>query len=168
MSKRRVWLTLLIALLGLIIGFEAGGYIVRNRVLRTVENIPASPIIVGTEYQKDKNQLIFSVLNPGPTPLTLQEYTITFAPGKKTEQEAYVMSHIPLGVTIRPFEVAVAVIKLKKEALPLEVGDVVTTSLFYTHPLSQDIYTVIHPYLYEKAPGGEQQQQQEGGEGGNQ
>ncbi len=162
MSSRRLWLTLFIAILGLVVGFGAGGYIVHNRVLRTVENIPASPIIAGVEYNRNDNQLVFSVLNPGPTPLQLIDYSITFAPGKETEQKSYYISHVPLGVTVRPFEVAVAVIKLKEGATPLKVGDVVTTSLFYTHPLSQDIYSVIHPYVYES-----KQKEGQSAEGGN-
>ncbi len=161
--SRRLWLTLLVAILGLAVGFGAGGYIVHNRVLRTVENIPASPIIVGTEYRSQDNELVFSVLNPGPTPLQLVDYSVTFAPGKETEQKSYYISHVPLGVTIQPFTAAVAVVKLKEGAKPLAVGDVVTTSLFYTHPLSQDLYSVIHPYTYERTRGQEKESK-----GGNQ
>jgi len=152
MSKKRVWIILLIALLGLFIGFSAGGYLTNNRVIRAMEQIPASPIILDTEYDKDQNQLALSILNPGPLPLQLQSYSITFTPGTETEETAYVISNIPMDVTIAPFEMVVVLVNLKEHTQNLQVGDLVTTSVFYTHPLSPDIYTVIHPYTYQQSP----------------
>ncbi len=148
--SRRLALTLFIAILGLFVGSGVGGYITYNRVMRTVQNIPASPIVVGAEYDKDNNRLVFSVLNPGTLPLSLDNYSIAFTPGESTQQQAYFISNIPLGITINPMEVAVVYINLKEQALPLEIGDIVTTTIFYSHPLSPDVYTVVHPFVYEK------------------
>ncbi len=160
MSKR-LWITLLIAILGLFVGAGAGGYITYNRVMRTVQNIPASPIVVGAEYDRDNNRLVFSVLNPGTLPLSLDNYSIAFTPGESTQQQAYFISNIPLGITINPMEVAVVYINLKEQALPLEIGDIVTTTIFYTHPLSPDVYSVVHPFVYER--GGNQKVDTTGG-----
>ena len=160
--NRRLYLTILIAILGLFVGAGTGGYITYNRLIRTVQNIPASPIVVGAEYDKDNNRLVFSVLNPGTLPLSLDNYSIAFTPGRETEQEAYFISSIPLGVTIDPFQVAVVYINLKEQALPLEIGDIVTTTIFYTHPLSPDVYSVVHPFVYER--GGKEKVDTTGGE----
>ena len=149
MSRKRVWIILLIALLGLIIGFSAGGYLTANRVIRAVEQIPASPIVLDTVYDKEQNQLALSIMNPGPMPLHLQNHSITFTPGSETDEAAYVVSNIPMDVTIPPFEVAIVVVNLKEHTADLQVGDLVTVSVFYTHPLSPDVYSVIHPYIYE-------------------
>ena len=158
---KRLWLTLFIAILGLLVGSGVGGYITYNRMIRSVQNIPASPIVVGAEYDKDNNRLVFSVLNPGTLPLSLDNYSIAFTPGESTQQAAYFISNIPLGITINPMEVAVVYINLKEQALPLEIGDIVTTTIFYTHPLSPDIYTVVHPFVYER--GGESASDTTGG-----
>ncbi len=151
MLQKRVWIILIIALLGLFIGFSAGGYLTTNRVMRAVEQIPASPLVLDTVYDKEQNQLALSILNPGPLPLRLQNHTITFTPGSETEEAAYVVSNIPMDVTIPPFEMAIVVINLKEHTADLQVGDLVTVSIFYTHPLSPDVYTVIHPYAYEQS-----------------
>jgi len=150
MFNKRVWIILLIALLGLFIGFSVGGYLTTNRVMRAVEQIPASPIVLDTVYDKDHNQLALSIMNPGPMPLHLENHTITFTPGSETEEAAYVVSNIPMDVTIPPFEVAIVVINLKENTADLQLGDLVTVSVFYTHPLSPDVYTVIHPYTYQQ------------------
>ncbi len=148
--SRRLLLTLFIAILGLFVGSGVGGYITYNRVMRSVQNIPASPIVVGAEYDRENNRLVFSVLNPGTVPLSLDNYSIAFTPGESTRQPAYFISNIPLGITINPMEVAVVYINLKEQALPLEIGDIVTTTIFYSHPLSPDVYTVVHPFVFEK------------------
>ncbi len=147
MSKQRIWLILIIAVLGLFIGFGAGGYLTANRVITAMEQIPASPIILDTVYEKEANQLVMSVFNPGPVPLRLQSYTVTFTPGTETEEEAYVISEIPVELTLPPFEVATVAVNLKEHTEELAVGDLVTLSIFYTHPLSADVYSIIHPYM---------------------
>ena len=152
MLQKRVWIILIIALLGLFIGFLAGGYLTANRVIRSVEQIPASPIVLDTAYDKEQDELALSILNPGPMPLRLENYAVTFTPGSETEETAYVVSNIPVGVTIAPFEAAVMVVNLKEQTADLQVGDLVTVSIAYTHPLSPDVYSVIHPYTYAQSP----------------
>ncbi len=147
MSKRRIWLILIIAVLGLFIGFGAGGYLTANRVITAMEQIPASPIVLDTVYEKEANQLALSLFNPGPVPLRLQNYTVTFTPGSETKEAAYVISEIPIDLTLPPFEVVTVLANLKEHTETLAVGDLVTLSIFYTHPLSPDVYSIIHPYM---------------------
>jgi hypothetical protein len=152
MTHKRVWLLLFIALLGLALGFAAGGYLTANRVASAVEQIPASPLVFDTVYHREQNQMTLSIANPGPLPLRLESYTITFTPGAQTEQAAYVVSNIPMDVTIPPFETAIVSFNLKEHTADLEVGDLVTISILYSHPLSPDLYSVIHPYTHEQTP----------------
>jgi len=152
MSNKRVWIILIIALLGLFIGFSAGGYLTSHRVMRAVEQIPASPIVLDTVYDKEQGQLALSILNPGPLPLHLENHTVTFTPGSETDEAAYVVSNIPMDVTLPPFEMAIVVINLKEHTADLQVGDLVTVSIFYSHPLSPDVYSVLHPYTYQQTP----------------
>ncbi len=146
MSQKRVWLLLFVALLGLFIGFGAGGYLTANRVATAMEQIPASPIVLDTTYDKEQNQLALSMFNPGPIPLRLESYTVTFTPGSETKEAAYVISEIPVQLTLPPFEVVTVSVNLKEHTEELAVGDLVTISIFYTHPLSPDVYSIIHPY----------------------
>ncbi len=146
MSQKRVWLLLFVALLGLFIGFGAGGYLTANRVATAMEQIPASPIVLDTAYDKEQNQLALSMFNPGPIPLRLESYTVTFTPGSETKEAAYVISEIPVQLTLPPFEVVTVSVNLKEHTEELAVGDLVTISIFYTHPLSPDVYSIIHPY----------------------
>ena len=146
MSKKRVWLILFIALLGLFIGFGAGGYLTANRVITAMEQIPASPIVLNTLYEKEQNQLALTLFNPGPVPLRLESYTVTFTPGSETEEAAYVISEIPVQLALPPFETVTMFVNLKEQTAELAVGDLVTMSIFYTHPLSPDVYSIIHPY----------------------
>ncbi len=146
MSQKRVWLLLFVALLGLFIGFGAGGYLTANRVATAMEQIPASPIVLDTTYDKEQNQLALSMFNPGPIPLRLESYTVTFTPGSETKEAAYVISEIPVQLTLPPFEVVTVSVNLKEHTEELAVGDLVTMSIFYTHPLSPDVYSIIHPY----------------------
>ncbi len=152
MSQKRIWIILVIALLGLFIGFGAGGYLTSNRILRSVEQIPASPVVLDAVYDKEQNQLALSIMNPGPLPLNLLNYTIAFTPGSETEEAAYVVSNIPIDLTIPPFEVVTVLVNLKEQTEKLAVGDLVTVSVFYTHPLSPDVYSIIHPYTQGETP----------------
>ncbi len=146
MSKKRVWIVLIIAVLGLLIGFGAGGYLTANRVITAMEQIPASPIVLNAVYEKEHNQLALSVFNPGPVPLHLESYSITFTPGTESKEAAYIVSEIPIQLDIPPFDVITVFVNLKEQTEKLAVGDLVTVSIFYTHPLSPDVYSVIHPY----------------------
>lgn len=146
MSKKRVWIVLFIALLGLFIGFGAGGYLTANRVITAMEQIPASPIVLNAVYEKEQNQLALSVFNPGPVPLRLQSYSITFTPGSESDEAAYIVSEIPIQLDLPPFDAVTVFVNLKEQTAALAVGDLVTVSIFYTHPHSPDVYSVIHPY----------------------
>ena len=146
MSKRRVWIILFIAVLGLFIGFGAGGYLTANRVINAMEQIPASPIVLDTVYEKDENQLVMTLSNPGPVPLRLESYTVAFTPGSETEEAAYLISEIPIQLTLPPFDAITVFVDLKEHTADLALGDLVTISIFYTHPLAGDVYSIIHPY----------------------
>ncbi len=141
---------LAIALAGLLVGGGAGSYLTYNRVMDTVGKIPASPIVIDAEYKRDEHRMDYSILNPGTVPLTIVEKSIVFTPGKESGEDRYVLADIPTQVTLSPGTVTVVSFELKPETEKLKIGDVVVVTFAYRHPLSKDIYTVVHPFTYER------------------
>ncbi len=139
---------LVIALAGMLVGGGAGSYLTYNRVMKAVGSIPASPIVVQAKYNKEKHRMDYSILNPGTVPLTVVEKSIVFTPGEKSKEKEYVLADIPTQVTLPPGAVTIVSFELKPETEKLQLGDVVVVTFVYKHPLSKDLYTVVHPFTY--------------------
>jgi hypothetical protein len=92
----------------------------------------------------------YSLLNPGTVPLTIVEKSIVFTPGKESKEKRYVLADIPAQVTLPPGAVTIVSFELKPETEKLKLGDVVVVTFVYKHPLSKDLYTVVHPFTYEE------------------
>ncbi len=151
--KRPHFLLLILLLLGLAVGWGSGSFLTRSRVLRTVQNIPASPIVMHIAYDTATNALGFSVLNPGLVPLRMEAADFIFTPGSHTQEPAYVVNRLPLQTELPPQTVTVVMVPLKEGAALLQEGDVVLTTLTYTHPLADALYTVVAAYT--QGPTGE-------------
>ncbi|WP_457600148.1 hypothetical protein [Hydrogenivirga sp.] len=147
----RYLLTVLtVAILGLLVGGGSASYLTYSKVMRAVGSIPASPIVVQAEYDREKHQMHYSIMNPGTVPLTVVEKSIVFTPGSKSGEKEYVLADIPADVTLPPGTVTIVTFKLKPKSEKLKLGDVVVVTFAYKHPLSRDIYTVVHPFTYGK------------------
>ncbi len=144
-----------IVLMGLIVGAGAGSYLTYNNVMRKVGSIPASPIVLQAKYDREKHRLDYSILNPGTVPLKIVEKAFVFTPGKESKEKGYVVADIPANIVLPPGSVAVVSVDLKKGTQELQVGDVVVTTFTYTHELSKDLYTVVHPFTMEPGKEGE-------------
>jgi len=134
-----IW-TLVIALL---LGFAIGSFSAASRARAAVTaaealaaGIPPSPVVTAARYDKANDQLVLRVLNPGLVPVKLIDQSLIFKPGAASEQEAYALTAIPLGIEIAPLSAVEVQLKLKPEAKKLEVGDVLAASVSYTHPFS--------------------------------
>ena len=149
---------IVIALAGIVVGAGSGSYLTYNNLMRKVGSIPASPIVMQAKYDREKHQINYSILNPGTLPLTIVEKSFVFRPGKETKEKAYVVADIPASITLPPGAVTMVSLKLKEETEKLKVGDVVVVTFTYTHPLSRDLYTVVHPFTY----GGNLKEKKEG------
>ncbi len=163
--KRPAGLILLIALVGLLIGGGTGSYLGFNRAIRMIERLPASPIVLNAAYNGKHHSIVYSVYNPGTVPLKMVEGSFVFTPGKKSTQGEYILSHIPLNVTLKPASVTLVEMRLKEGTQKLHLGDVVVGTLSYTHPFSPDVYTVIHPFTYEGPKTPRKARNQKKGEG---
>ena len=141
---------LVIALVGIVVGAGSGSYLTYNNVMRKVGSIPASPVVLQAKYDKKKHQIDYSILNPGTLPLTIVEKSFVFRPGKETKEKAYVVADIPANIALPPGAVTMVSLKLKEETEKLKIGDVVVVTFTYTHPLSKDLYTVVHPFTYSE------------------
>ncbi|NPB08536.1 MAG: hypothetical protein GXN96_06370, partial [Aquificae bacterium] len=97
-------------------------------------------------YDKEKHLVRYAISNPGTTPITIIEKAVVFTPGKESKERAYILSDIPANIEIPPLSVVVAEIKLKAETEELKPGDVVVATFTYRHPLSRDLYTVVHSF----------------------
>ncbi len=137
----------LIALLGLVVGLGAGGFLAFQRSARLLKAVPASPVIVGSFYDKEEHQLVYLVLNPGAVPLQVVRHSLVFTPGEASKEAGYRLMDVPLTVPLPPFGVTQVVMKLKAETEALKPGDVVAVTLHYTHPFSPDEYAVFHTTL---------------------
>ncbi len=144
--RRPHFLLLLLLLLGLAVGWGSGSFLTRARVIRMVENVPASPIVLSTTYDTATNSLGFAVLNPGLVPLRMESADFIFTPGTHTQEPAYVVNRLPLQTELPPQAVTTVIVPLKEGAALLQEGDVVLTTLAYTHPLADALYTVIAAY----------------------
>ncbi|NPA32471.1 MAG: hypothetical protein GXO04_02465 [Aquificae bacterium] len=138
-----------IALAGLFVGGGVGSYFTSTKLLKQFQNIPGSPIILNAVYDRERHLIAYSISNPGTVPLTIIEKAFVFTPGKESEEKGYILSGIPANITIPPLSVAVVELKLKEGTQKLRFGDLVVATFTYKHPLSEDIYTLVHPFKYE-------------------
>ncbi len=146
----RVILFIATSLLALVLGWGIGSYITYNNTIETIGKIPASPIVIGAKYDKATHSVIFSVFNPGTLPLYVNSQSFVFKPGKETTQKEYAVENIPVNIPLIPMGITSVALNLKKGTPDLKNGDIVLTTLYYTHPLSKDIYSVSHKFEYGK------------------
>ncbi len=137
--------------LALLLGFAVGSYSAASRARAAVaaaENlatgIPPSPVVTSARYDKAGGALVLKVLNPGLVPLRLIDQSLVFKPGAGSEQEAYALAALPLGVEVPPLAELEVRLKLKSDSEDLVVGDVLAASVSYTHPYSNDVYMLTH------------------------
>ena len=158
-----IW-SLIIALL---LGFAIGSFSAASRARAAVTTaealaagIPPSPVVTSARYDKANDQLVLRVLNPGLVPVKLIEQNLVFKPGAASQQEAYALTAIPLGLEIAPLSAVEIQLKLKPESKKLEVGDVLAASVSYTHPFSRDLYVLTHVFsVNQEAAAGKEQKE---------
>ena len=144
----RVILFFITSLIALMIGWGVGGYITYNKTIETVGKIPASPIIVKSYYDKEKHAVIFSFFNSGTLPLNVVSQSFVFKPGKESKEKSYQIENIPVNIPLIPLGITTVALKLKKGTEELKNGDVIMATIYYTHPLSKDVYSVAHRFEY--------------------
>lgn len=149
-----VW-TLVLALL---LGFAAGSFSAASRARAAVSaaealaaGIPPSPVVTAARYDKAEQALVLRIFNPGLVPLRLVDQSLVFKPGAASEQEAYALAAIPLGVEVAPLAELELRLKLKPESEALAVGDVLAATVSYTHPFSKDLYALTHVFEVTQA-----------------
>ncbi len=140
----RAFRMLLIAVIGLVLGYLVGGFFAFQRATVLIRTTPASPIVVGAFYDRENHALVYLVSNPGAVPLKVVGHSLVFTPGEASEEPAYRLVDIPADVDLPPFRVVQVVLDLKAGSQELLPGDVLAVTLNYTHPFSPDIYAVAH------------------------
>jgi hypothetical protein len=156
----RVLFFLISSILAIILGWGIGSYITYNNTIEAIGKIPGSPIVVNAEYDKKNHRVVFSVLNPGTVPIYIKAQSLVFKPGKQTKQEAYAIQNIPVDIPLVPMGLTSVNINLKKGTPALQIGDVVMITLHYVHPLSKDIYSVVHSFEFSKNKNQDQKQKE--------
>lgn len=136
----------LVTIIALTLGWVIGGFFTSTSVAKAIASIPASPIVVDAKYKKDQHTIEYSMLNPGGMPLTIVQESFVFTPGKETKEKSYIVSNVPVNVKLLPGVITKVELKLKPGTEKLHLGDVVLATFTYHHPLSEDIYTVVHPF----------------------
>ncbi len=136
------------SLIAIFLGWGIGSYITYNNTIEQVGKIPASPIITLAQYDKKNHAVLLSILNSGTIPLTVISKSFVFKPGKDSKQKSYEMANIPANIVLPPLAVTIVALDLKKGSNPLEAGDIVMSTIHYTHSLSKDVYTVSHKFEY--------------------
>ncbi len=135
-----------ITVIALVLGWAIGGFFTSASVSKVISSIPGSPIVVDAKYNKNNHTIEYSVLNPGGMELTIVQESFVFKPGKESREKSYIVSDIPVNVKLLPGVVTKVELKLKSGTEALHFGDVVLATFTYTHPLSTDLYTVVHPF----------------------
>jgi len=130
----------------LLLGWAAGTFFTERRVTKVIAQTPGSPIILNANYNREKHSIFYSVLNPGGTPITIVEKSFVFTPGSESKEKRYVVSHIPVHVVLPPGVTTQVELKLKAGTEKLHIKDAILATFTYTHPLSKDLYSVIHPF----------------------
>jgi len=149
-----VW-TLVLALL---LGFAVGSFSAASRARAAVKaaeelaaGIPPSPVVTAARYDKANRSLVLRVLNPGLVPLQLVNQSLVFKPGAQSEEAAYALAALPLGLEVGPLSELEVRLKLKPESRELAAGDVLAATVTYTHPFSKDLYALTHVFEVTKA-----------------
>ncbi len=130
----------------LVLGWTIGSFFTGRNVEKVIASIPGSPIVVNAVYNKEHHSIVYSILNPGGTPLTIVNESFVFTPGKETKEKGYIVSHVPVHVNLPPGTITAVELKLKEGTEKLKLGDAVLATFTYVHPLSPDLYTVAHPF----------------------
>ena len=144
--KKPGLVVLSVTIVAILLGWSIGAFFTERTVAKMVASIPASPIIVAAEYNKDKHAITYSILNPGGTELTVVQESFVFTPGKNSKEKGYIVSNLPVHVTLPPGVITAVELKLKEGTKKLQIGDAVLATFTYLHPLSSDLYTVVHPF----------------------
>ncbi|WP_457568348.1 hypothetical protein [Desulfurobacterium sp.] len=144
--RKPAGILVLLTAIGLFLGWSIGTFFTGVTAAKVVASIPASPIVTEVSYNRSKHELTYSMLNPGGMPLSIVRESFVFTPGGKSKEKGYVVSDIPVKVTLPPGVVTKVVLKLKPGTEKLEVGDAVLATFTYVTPLSTDLYTVVHPF----------------------
>ncbi len=137
---------LMVAALSMVVGGAIGGFFTERTVAKVVASIPASPIVLDAQYDREKHSITYTIMNPGGLPLTIVEESFVFTPGKETKEKAYIVSHIPVHSVLAPGVATQVELKLKAGTEKLKLGDAVLATFTYVHPLSSDFYSVVHPF----------------------
>ncbi|NPA30379.1 MAG: hypothetical protein GXO37_00080 [Chloroflexi bacterium] len=140
----RTFRMILIAVLGLLLGYVVGSFFAFQRGTLLIRTTPASPIVVGAFYDREDHALVYLVSNPGAVPLKVVGHSLIFTPGEESQEPAYRLVDIPSDVDLPPFQVVQVVLDLKAGSQELLPGDVLAVTLNYTHPYSPDLYAVAH------------------------
>jgi len=140
----RTFRMILIAVLGLLLGYVVGSFFAFQRGTLLIRTTPASPIVVGAFYDREAHALVYLVSNPGAVPLKIVGHSLIFTPGEESQEPAYRLVDIPSDVDLLPFQVVQVVLDLKTGSQELLPGDVLAVTLNYTHPYSPDLYAVAH------------------------
>ncbi len=144
--KRPAAILILVAIIAVILGWGIGTFFTQRTVSKVIASIPASPIVVDAKYNRKNHSIVYAILNPGGTPLTIVDESFVFTPGKNSKEKAYIVSHIPVHTVLPPGVITKVELKLKPGTEKLKIGDAVLATFTYVHPLSPDLYTVAHPF----------------------
>ncbi len=150
----------------LFLGWAIGTFFTERTVAKAIATIPGSPIVLSAKYDKTKHSIFYSILNPGGMPLTIVEESFVFTPGKESKEKGYVVSHLPVHVVLPPGVVTQVELKLKAGTEELHIGDAVLATFTYIHPLSKDLYSVIHPFTMGVKSSQKKEESKAGKEGG--
>ena len=102
--------------------------------------IAPSPIITDSSYNNKTKELQLTIQNPGGMPILLLDKTLVLKPANKTP--VILMTSIPLWITVPPYSEITFNLKLGNNWKNFKVGDVLDTTISYSLPVSNDIYTV--------------------------
>ena len=144
--KRPSIVLIIVTIIAIFLGWTIGSFFTKTTVAKAISSIPASPIIVDAKYDKKIHTIKYYILNPGGTEITVIRQSFIFKPGKLSKEKEYIVSNIPANLKLPPGVITKLQLKLKKGTEKLKLGDIVLSTFSYVHPLSPDVYTVVHSF----------------------
>ncbi len=152
--KRVLGLLIVFSVVGLALGWGIGSYLAYNRATAIVAHMPACPVVVYSQYDKDKHELAIALTNPGFVPLVLVGKSVAFRPA--SGQGGYVIANLRARLKLPGQTTQVMVLKLKPETPELAVGDVIAATIEYQVPGTKDVYQLVH--VFKNSSGAEKKE----------
>lgn len=140
--RKTLTVAILVTIVGVLLGMGIGGFVTYTSAVQTVKSIPGAPIVVGANYDAEKNALVMDIFNPGGLPIFVETTGLVFKP---KSGKGYAIANLPANVKIDGGTITRLVINLKESSRgKVQIGDIISGTLVYHYPYIPQVYTTTY------------------------